>query len=480
MPSHDIVSLYTCSDALGLADAVKRGQVTPQELTETAIGLIETLDPALNAVVIRGFERARAFAQPGRDGVFAGVPYLLKNIASDCVGLPLTAGLSCLRDRVCQTESELVRRLKAAGLVILGRTNVPENGWCIATEDSCHGPTRNPWDPTVTPGGSSGGAAAAVAARMVPMAEATDGAGSIRVPASCCGLVGLKPSRGRITYGPAVVDVWMGSIAFFALTRTVRDTAALLDATAGPLTGDPYTPPCPQDGWLSALGACPPGLRIGVVRSSPWGPPIAGDVGAAVDATALLLGDLGHTVEEHRVRFDGEAAWHHYIRMNAVQAALDFDTLPGLAGRPVALAELNPVNRALVERGRATSGTEHGASLNALRQANRAVQLELEPYDVVLTPTLTQPPRPVGYWTMQEPDLDRYHARWADAAFMMPFNLSGLPAMSLPAAETPAGVPIGVQLVGRYGDDGTVLQLAAQIEAARPWAHRRPKLGATA
>ena len=282
----DLVQLYARSDALDRARLVRDRQVTAAELVDTAIGVIEELDPRVNAVVVRDFERARAAAaQPAGEGAFAGVPYLLKDIASDCAGLPLTAGLACRRTYVCPTDSELVRRLKAAGLVILGRTNVPENGWCISTEASCHGPTLNPWDPAVTPGGSSGGAAAAVAARMVPMAEGTDGGGSIRVPASCCGLVGLKPSRGRITTGPEVVDLWSGCVAYFALTRTVRDTAALLDATAGSLPGDPYTPPTPEGGWLAGLAERPARLRIGVVRTTPWGPPFAPAVREAANST---------------------------------------------------------------------------------------------------------------------------------------------------------------------------------------------------
>jgi amidase len=222
----DLVRAYLDSDALGLAGLVRDKAVTSEELTEVAIHLIERVDPRLNAVVIRAFDAARARArQPPGEGPFAGVPYLLKNIGSECEGLPMTAGLEYRKDYVSTSDSEMVRRIKASGLNILGRTNIPENGWSIATEPRYHGSTLNPWNPEVTPGGSSGGAAAAVASRMVPMAEGTDGSGSIRVPASCCGLVGLKPSRGRITYGPDAVDIWFGSVYCFTLTRTVRDTA---------------------------------------------------------------------------------------------------------------------------------------------------------------------------------------------------------------------------------------------------------------
>jgi amidase len=479
--SADLIALYADSDALRLAELVRRKEVTPPELTEVAIGLIEMLDPKLNAVVIRAFDRARArAAAPAGDGVFAGVPYLLKNIGSGCEGLPMTAGMEYRKDYVSPSDSEMVRRIKGAGLNILGRTNVPENGWCIATEPRFHGPTLNPWNPSVTPGGSSGGAAAAVASRMTPMAEGTDGGGSIRVPASCCGVVGLKPSRGRITYGPDDVDIWFGSVSTFALTRTVRDTAAFLDATAGNLAGDPYTPPKPVQTWLAGLQNRLRPLKVGFTLTTPWGPDFAPEVTDAVKATASLLEGLGHVVEEHPFRSDLSTAWRDYNRMNSVQIALDFDELARTVGRPVRQSDLVAFNWAQLQRGRSFSAVDHAASIAAVRKANQHIQMELAPYDVFLTPTLTQPPRPVGYWDMSEPDYERYIGKWTDAAFMFAFNLSGLPAMSLPAAWTAADVPIGVQLVGRYGDEATILRLAAQIEEARPWIGRLPAVCAGA
>ena len=477
----DLVRLYADSDALRLAELVRRREVTPVELTDIAIRLIEALDPKLNAVVIRVFDQARRrAAEPPGDGRFAGVPYLLKNIGSASAGVPMTAGMEYRKDFVSQSDSEIVRRIKAAGLNPLGRSNVPENGWCIATEPRYHGKTLNPWNPAVTPGGSSGGAAAAVAARMVPMAEGTDGGGSIRVPASCCGLVGLKPSRGRITYGPDDVDVWFGSVYFFALTRTVRDTAAFLDATAGNLPGDPYTPPTPSHAWLESLSERPKRLKIGYTLSTPWGPPFAPEIADAVKATAALLERLGHVVEEHAFAADLEPAWHSYNQMNAVQAVLDFEQLAKVVGRPVAQSDLVAFNWALLERGRSLSATEHAVSIHAMRKVNQQIQARLRPFDVFLTPTLTQLPRPVGYWDMNEPDVDAYNAKWSDAAFMFAFNVSGLPAMSLPATWTAQDVPVGVQLVGRYGDETTILQVAAQIEEARPWIGRRPPICAGA
>jgi amidase len=473
----DLVQLYSDSDALRLAELVRNREVTPTELTDVAISLIEALDDKLNAVVVRTFDMARRHAaEPVGDGPFAGVPFLLKNLGSSCKDVPMTAGLAYCKDFVSQSDTEMVRRIKAAGLNILGRTNVPENGWCIATEPRFHGPTLNPWNQAVTPGGSSGGTAAAVAARMVPMAEGSDGGGSIRVPASCCGLLGLKPSRGRITYGPDKVDMWFGSVYFFALTRTVRDAAAFLDATAGNLPGDPYTAPAPEQAWLTSLQDRPKRLKIGYTLTTPWGPAFAPEVTDAVKATAALLQELGHQVEEHPFTADLETAWLAYNHVSAVQTVLDFDEMATTIGRPIQQADLVPYNWSLLQRGRSLSATEYAANIATVRKANQQIQFELQPFDVFLTPTLTQPPRPVGYWDMNEPDYDRYNAKWTDAAFMFAFNISGLPALSLPAAWTPQDVPIGVQFVGRYGDEATILRLAAQMEEARPWIGRRPAI----
>jgi amidase len=473
----DLVKLFVESDALRLAELVKQKEVTPAELTETAISLIETLDPKLNAVVIRDFERARArAAQNPPNGSFAGVPYLLKNIGSGCEGLPVTNSLPFRRDYVSPSDSEMVRRIKASGLNILGRTNVPEQGWCIATEPRMYGPTLNPWNTAVTAGGSSGGAVSAVASRMIPMAEASDGGGSIRAPASCCAVVGLKPSRGRISYGPDDVDVWFGSVSTFAVTRSVRDTAALLDATAVVMPGDPYTPPKPEQSWLDCLREPSKPLRIGYVLTPPWGAPFASEVTDTMKQTLSLLQDLGHAVEEHAMVTDLEAAWREYNQMNSVQTVLEFDDMAKVLGRPIPESELIAFNRAWLGRGRGLSAPDYARSVAAVRKANQRVQAELAPFDVFLTPTLTQLPRPVGYWDLNEPDFDKYIGTWTDAAFLFPFNFSGLPAISLPAAWTTDDVPIGVQLVGRYGDEATILRLSAQLEQARPWIQRRPSI----
>jgi amidase len=473
----DLVNLYAESDALALADIVRRGEVSRTELVETAINIIEALDPKLNAVVIRTFALAReTAARSAETGPFAGVPFLFKNIGSMWSGSPLTAGLAYLRDFTCSYDSEMVSRIKRAGFVPLGRTNTPEGGWSIGTEPRLYGPTLNPWNSQVTPGGSSGGAAAAVAARMIPLAEASDGGGSIRVPASCCGLVGLKPSRGRITYGPQDVDLWGGSISTFCLTRTIRDSAAFLDAVAGGMTGDPYTAPRPEQSWLSMLEDRQSRLRIGFTTTAPWGAPLSLEVADAVRATAGLFEKLGHDVEEYSLRTDLEAAWFRYNDINAAETAADFERLAVTVGRPVEQADLAPFNWSLLQHGRALSAVQYVSSFATVRKAGRSICQELERYDVFLTPTLTQPARPVGYWSMEDGDRERYLSRCVDAAFMFAFNISGLPAMSVPASFGSHGTPIGIQLVGRYGDEATILRLGSELEQARPWILRRPPI----
>lgn len=470
----DLRRVYSNADGTGLAELVHRGELMPAELVEAAIVAIEEVDPQLNAVIHKAYDQAREAARAvPRDAPFAGVPFLGKELATMWAGMPLTNSCAWMRNVKAETDSEFARRTKAAGFVLLGKSNAPENGWAITTEPRLYGPTRNPWRTDTTPGGSSGGSAAAVAARLVPLAEGSDGAGSIRVPASCCGLVGLKPSRGRVTLSP-FGDYWYGGAYFLCLSRSIRDTAGFLDAVAGHLPGDPYTPPRPERPW-SVLSERPPArLRVGFTTTAPDGSPVDRDVAAAVRDTAALLERLGHAVEEHDLGFNAAEAWRTYTRMTAVQTAMGFDALAGLVGRPVSQADVEPVTWAIIERGRSVSGVQHVADVEALRLWSREIATDLQTYDVLVTPTLTQPPRPLGYWDMSETDIDRYNARWTDGVFMFPFNLTGLPAMSLPLAWSPAGLPLGVQFVGRYGDEATLLSLGSVLEQERRWQDRRP------
>jgi amidase len=474
MITDDLRRLYGSSDGVGLADMIRRGETTAPEVVEVAIEAIERLNPRLNAVIHKAYDQARAAAaEVKRDQAFAGVPFLIKELATMWAGMPLTNSSAWMKDVVAPVDNEFVRRIKAAGFVLIGKSNAPENGWAITTEPRLYGATHNPWREDVTAGGSSGGSAAAIAARMVPMAEGSDGAGSIRVPASCCGLVGFKPSRGRVTLSP-FGDFWYGGAYFFCMSRSVRDSAGFLDAVAGYLPGEPYTPPRPEKTWRTLAEIRPRGLRIGFTLTPPDGSALHPEVSAAVQKTAEALAALGHSVEQHDMSFDADEAWRTYTRMTAVQTAQIFAALVALVGRPVTEADVEPVTWAILKRGQSISGVQHAADIEALRLLSREIATDLLPYDVFVTPTLTQPPRPLGYWDMSETDIDRYNAKWTDAVFMAPFNLSGLPAMSLPLHATADGLPVGVQFVGRYSDEATLLSLAAVLETEQRWQDRDP------
>jgi amidase len=476
----DLGSVYWRTDGVGLAKMVRDGDVTPTELLEVAIANIEKLNPALNAVVHRLYDMGRAAAAAApRDAPFAGVPYLLKEASTQWTGAPLTIASKWMRNVTATRDSEIAKRIKAAGFVIVGKSNAPENGWSISTEPRLYGPTRNPWCADVTPGGSSGGSAAGVAARLVPVAEASDGAGSIRVPASCCGVIGLKPSRGRMTASPNG-DSWYGCSYTFCVTRTIRDTAVYLDAVAGMLPGDAYFAPSSTAGWLHASERSPARLRIGFSLAPPDGSSVHPEVRAAVGRTLAALEKLGHDLEEHDLAPTVAEIWPTYTRMTSVLTARSFEALTPLVGAPVTEADVEPVTWSIIQRGRSISGVQHCADIDSVRLMSRAICADLADYDVFVTPTLTQPPRPLGYIDMSESDVDHYNAKWTDAAFMFPFNISGQPAISLPLHWSANGVPIGVQLVARTGDEAVLLGLGGVLEQEMPWRDRAPRLCAGA
>ena len=472
----DIDEIYRSADGVEMASLVAKGEVTASDLVEAGVRAIEEMNPALNAVVHKLYDMGRDGAKavtPG-SGPLAGVPFLLKELASSWTGAPLTNSSRFLKDQVAQFDSEISRRLRAGGLLLLGKSNAPENGWCISTEPALYGATVNPWDASVTAGGSSGGTAVAVATGMVPVGEASDGAGSIRVPASCCGVVGLKPSRGRVTLSP-FADYWAGGAYFLCNSRSVRDTAAYLDVVGGALPGDPYELPAPDGPYLDAIRRAPGRLRIAIAVDPPDGGPVHPEIRAHVETVARRLDSLGHTVVEHRMEVDAAALWRTYTDMTCVETAAMFDYMETVVGRPVAPGDVEPITSAIIQRGRATRATEHAGRIEAVRQAGRAIAMELDPFDVLVTPTLTQPPRPVGYYDMSMTDLDAYNALWGDATFTFLFNISGQPAVSLPLGEA-AGLPAGIQFVGRRGDDAGLLALAAVLEQEMPWAQRRPPM----
>ncbi len=469
----DIDRLYRTSDAVGLAESVARGDVTAADLVEAGVRAIEEMNPALNAVIHKLYDMGREGADAVKPGSspLAGVPFLLKELASAWKGAPVTNSSRFLKDQVAPEDSEISRRLRAAGLLLMGKSNAPENGWSITTEPALYGPTVNPWDASVTAGGSSGGTAAAVASGMIPIAEASDGAGSIRVPASCCGLVGLKPSRGRVTLSP-IADFWAGCAYFLCNSRSVRDTAAYLDVIQGALPGDPYWIAPPETPYMTQIGRAPGKLRVGMVTVPPGGGPVDPEIAALVEKVGKVLEGLGHDVTGHEMWLP-EEAWRTYTDMTCVESAGLYDFLATIVGRPVTPEDVEPLTWAIIERGRATKGTEHAQRIEQVRQMARGIAQDLDGFDIVLTPTLTQKPRPVGYYDMSMTDLDAYNALWADSVFQYPFNMSGQPAISLPLGEA-GGLPAGVQLIARRGDEGRLLALSAVLETEMPWSGRHP------
>lgn len=474
--SADIADLYRTSDATGLAVLVRSRDVSPSELVEAAIATIEALNPALNAVIDKRYDIGRVAAERvDLAAPLAGVPFLLKDLAVGWAGVRAPNASRFLKDNMAQSDSHVTTRLKASGLCLLGKTNAPENGWSIATEPALYGPTLNPWNPAFTPGGSSGGSCVAVATGMVPLAESTDGAGSIRAPASNCGVVGLKPSRGRVSAAP-FGDWWAGGAYALCNSRTVRDTAAYLDVVAGSVAGDPYPIPAPDRPFATLACEPPKVLRAAFSVTPPDGGPVHPEVRALVEATAAALAGQGHHVTEKDMVHDGVALWQTYTAMSVVEPAALYGYMETGVGRPVTADDVEPVTWAIIQRGRATRAVDHANRIESLRQSARAIVQDLLPYDVFITPTLTQPPRPTGYYDMSMTDLDAYNARWADAIFLFPFNISGQPAISLPLGMTSDGLPIGVQLVGRQGSEGTLLAVATVLEQVMPWKDRHPQV----
>jgi amidase len=466
-------------DATAQADLVRRGEVSAEEVVEAAIERIEALDGPINAVIHRTFDAARAAASGGPGtGPFAGVPFLVKDLYAATAGDPLHNGNKAVRDAgyVAPADSELVGRWRGAGFVLVGRTNTPEFGLLPTTEPEAHGATSNPWDPSRSPGGSSGGAAAAVAAGMVPAAHASDGGGSIRIPASACGLVGLKVSRGRTSLAPAGDE--SGLSVQHAVTRSVRDSAAILDATAGPAPGDMAVAPAPARPWREEVGTDPGRLRIGLLATSPAGE-LHPECRAAALGAGRLLESLGHHVEEsHPAALDHPqetgrtflARWSTGARTAIINAGR-------LAGRELGEDDVEPPTWLMASIGDATSGVDLALAL----AASAAYTRELASwwaggFDLLVSPVLGEPPWPLGDLVIARGDdpVPMMQRTATLVPFTTHFNISGQPAISLPLHWTPDGLPVGVQLVAAYGREDLLIRVASQLEAAAPWADRRP------
>ena len=467
-------------DATAQARLVRDGELTASELLESAIERTERVNSSINAVITPMYEHARELAA-GQipDGPFSGVPFLMKDFLAEYAGFRFTEGSAFLKDFVADHDTELVSRYKAAGLITFGKTNAPEMAIGVTTEPRLFGPSRNPWDTSRTTGGSSGGAAAAVAAGIVPMAHGNDAGGSIRIPASCCGLFGLKPTRGRNPLGPSFGDLFSGLVAEHVLTRSVRDSAAVLDATGGPATGEPYWAPEPERPFADEVRARPRKLRIAFSTRAPLGDEIHADCVAAVRESAELCADLGHKVVEVAPEFDAELLWHSFTNVIASGAAYALKHWERRTGREATEESFEPFLWALTERGRGISAPDYLLVVEDMQRVAREVAVFFEDHDVWLTSTLGQPPAPLGSFTFDQGDpfeLRRKMATFSPYTYIS--NVTGQPAMTVPLSWNDDGLPIGSHFVGRYGDEATLLRLAAQLEAARPWSHRRPPVSA--
>ncbi|MDT5259099.1 MAG: amidase [Mycobacterium sp.] len=468
-------------DATDQAALVAKGEVTPSELLEAAIERIERSNPSLNAVVIEWFEHARSVAADPDlpEGPFRGVPFLLKDLYTSFAGQTLSNGNVALKEarKIDTADTTLVARFKAAGLVIAGRTNTPEMGSLPTTQPLAWGPTRNPWALDRTPGGSSGGAAAAVAAGMVPFANASDGGGSIRIPASCCGLVGLKPSQGRITVGPARAEAGLG--VELCVSRTVRDTARLLDAVRGPGVGDSVIAPAPLRPYAEEVGADPGRLRVGLLDVHPRGEFLHEDCIAAVRAAASILEGLGHIVEPAWPACLGDTTLpRKFMGLWATQMAMAARGISATLGREVTADDIEPVNWVHIQQAQRVTAVDYAVAQEAVWAFRRTLQQWwADGWDLLLTPTLPEPPLLLTEFE-NNPEHPTAPMRRAGqfAAFTPSFNMSGQPALSLPLHRNAQGLPIGIQLAAGYGREDVLIRVASQLEAAHPWSSDHPPI----
>lgn len=469
---------YGEHDGLGLAALVTSGKASPLELLDAAIARIERHNGALNAVVYKAYEEARAVAASGKlpDGPFKGVPFLLKDLGVRVKNWPRTSGSRFAAIDADSEDSILIERYRAAGLVLAGKTNTPEFGIPGVTTSAKLGPCRNPWNRDHISGGSSGGAASAVAAAIVPMAHASDGLGSIRIPAACCGLVGLKVTRDRNPNGVHDTDRVIGFSVDHVVTRTVRDSAAMLDATGAPQPASPYAYPKQERSFLEEVSASPGKLRIRWSGETPAGDPLDPDVEAALRRTAETLAALGHDVREEGLGIDYRALYRAQGIVSAANFAASMKRWVALKGREPG-DEIEPLARRLYEAGKAMSGADALWGLQELRLRTREVLRRFEDWDVYLTPTMCTPPPRVDFLDTLTDDLKEFDRRQRISfGFTPPFNMSGQPSLSLPLAWSRDDLPIGMMFTAKYGDEATLLRLAGQLEKEMPWKDRRPPI----
>lgn len=463
------VDEYQSFDAVDLAALVAQNEVTPTELLDIAKQIAEARNPSINALTQDLSAFARAEIERGLPGgPFRGVPFLLKDQFQQLTGTVTTAGCKVFADTVADHDSTLTARYRAAGFVIFAKTNSPELAMSSTTEPALFGPTRNPWNLEHSAGGSSGGAASAVAAGIVPVAHASDGGGSIRIPASACGLVGLKPTRGRVPLGPTMFENWAGATCAHVVSRTLRDTAAVLDATAGPELGDSYVCYAHEGTFVAELQRVPAPLRIALMIE-PWRPvPVDHEVVAAVESTARHLEALGHHVELAHPLLDVEAVLGAFGVITSTGTAVILDAAADRRGRPIDEHDVEPTTWWSYQRGRGLSATAYANAVNAVQMATREAARFHTEFDILLSPTVATPPPRIGAFADPDP-LQTLIATGRFAPFTAIMNLTGQPSISLPLARSANGLPIGVMLTSALGTEGLLLRLAAQLEAAAPW-----------
>ncbi|WP_206021092.1 amidase [Antarcticimicrobium luteum] len=460
---------------MGLADLVRSGQVTPEELLETAIVAAEASDPAVHALSQKLYDHGReALCHGTEKGAFAGVPFLLKDIGATLKGTVTTQGSRFYADQPpAEADSTLTARYKRAGLVIFGKTTTPEMALAASTEGGFTGTTRNPWALDRTAGGSSGGAAAAVAAGIVPAAHASDGGGSIRIPASCCGLFGLKPTRARTPAGPYAGEGWGSLSVNHVLTRSVRDSAALLDATQGYAPGDPYCAPAVERPYLSEIGQPPGRLRIALQRHPLSGVPVDPECSRAAEAAAHLLADLGHDVEEAQPPGDWEALGSALWTLVSSNVSATLRKRAAELGRPLSEGDVDPVTWNAVTHAATLDVDAYPDALSEIHMQGRRMAEFHAIHDVILSPTLARPPVLLGTQRTDNPDLEAYGRALAEfSPFTQLFNITGQPSMSVPLHWSPDNLPIGVMFSARFGDEALLFRLASQLEQAKPWFDR--------
>ncbi len=487
---------YTDYDALGLAELVRKKEVTPIELLETAIKNVETVNPQLNAVITEMFDEGRKAASGNiPDGPFAGVPFLIKDLVSTYAGARFTKGCKGLESYIAPRDSEVMKRYKQSGMVIFGKTNTPEFGLLGVTEPDAHGPTSTPWDITRNSGGSSGGSGSAVGAGMVPIASGGDGGGSLRIPASCCGVFGFKPSRGRVSTEPEG-ELWQGAAVEGVITRSVRDSAAMLDVLRGAVAGEAYHIESPEEAYLQALQKDPRQLKIAFTTNSPLDAPVDDACIAAVHNAAKLLESLGHIAEEAQPKYDGLALAMSYLMMYFGEVAAEIRNLEPMMGRKARQSDVELLTWTFGMLGRTITAGDFVAAKHRWNDFARTMGTFHQTYDLYLTPTIAILPPKIGELmpnkleqislkTMNTLRLGRLlkasgmiEQMAKDALAAMPFtqlaNLTGQPAMSVPLYWTQDELPCGVQFIAPFGDEATLFQLAAQLEKARPWFDRNP------